>query len=123
MIYRDLNPRNVLVSEQQEYKLCDFGVAKAVNDATNRGLIVTWHYISPEIFRGDVYNQSCNVYSFGIMMHEIFTLCPPYFTSSIEFPNYYDIWARIENGYRSDTRTNMEQRRVRRNLVVYCWNP
>lgn len=69
-----------------------------MNETLTLGVIGTWQYMAPEIMtQNDTYNESCDVYSFGIMMHEIFTLSKPYV--SLEIVNQFAMGLRIINGY------------------------
>jgi serine/threonine protein kinase len=100
-MHRDLKPQNVLVNKDNICKLCDFGFAKVMNETLTVGVIGTWQYTAPEIMNeSETYNEKCDVYSFGIMMHEIFTLSKPYITSSSEYKNTFTIGMKIMNGYR-----------------------
>lgn len=82
--HRDLKPENVFLAMQDGEvfpKLLDFGIAKLMGDAagsnglkTNTGTpIGTPHYMSPEQCRGRDVDHRTDVYSFGIMAHELLT--------------------------------------------------
>jgi hypothetical protein len=99
IMHRDLKPQNVLVNKDNVCKLCDFGLAKVMNETLTVGMIGTWQYMAPEILNeSEKYNEKCDVYSFGIMMHEIFTLSKPY--ASAEVVNQFTIGMKIVNGLR-----------------------
>jgi serine/threonine protein kinase len=101
IMHRDLKPQNVLVSKDNVCKLCDFGLAKVMNETLTVGVIGTWQYMAPEIMNeSETYNEKCDVYSFGIIMHEIFTLSKPYITSSSEYVNLLTMSLKILNGHR-----------------------
>lgn len=69
IIHRDIKPQNILVSPKGDYKLGDFGVAK-VSEKTTAGTIAgTYEYMAPEVFRGESYNSTADIYSLGIVMY------------------------------------------------------
>lgn len=69
VIHRDIKPQNILVSSKGDYKLGDFGVAK-VSEKTTAGTIAgTYEYMAPEVFRGESYNSTADIYSLGIVMY------------------------------------------------------
>ena len=69
--HRDIKLSNVMVNSNGYLKMIDFGTAKVLNDYTNT-VIGTPHYISPEILQGKGYSLSCDFWSVGICMYEIF---------------------------------------------------
>jgi len=74
IIHRDLKPGNILLDEQGQPYLSDFGIAK-LTEATSmnsRGVIGTPAYMSPEHFEGKVSAQS-DVYAMGIILFQMLT--------------------------------------------------
>ena len=69
--HRDIKPSNIMIDSNGYLKMIDFGTAKVLNDYTNT-VIGTPHYISPEILQGKGYSLSCDFWSVGICMYEIF---------------------------------------------------
>lgn len=101
IIHRDLKSQNVLISEEWTVKICDFGlshVRKRVETVTIKKLqnllfmgkktpgTVTGHYgvygtpewIAPEVLQSLPYNESIDVYSFGIVLCELLSRQLPY---------------------------------------------
>jgi serine/threonine protein kinase len=82
IIHRDIKPSNVLISEEGNVKLIDFGVAK---DDTNQrltmtGLIVgTPSYMSPEQAHGDPLGPQSDLYALGILLYEMLTGIKPFY--------------------------------------------
>jgi len=77
IIHRDLKPDNVLLSEGNQVKLTDFGVARCIKDQqhlTATGLMVgTPYYMAPEQITGEALDQRIDIYAMGIMAYEMVT--------------------------------------------------
>ena len=69
IIHRDIKPENIFVSDVGRFKLGDFGIARQL-DKTSTGLSMkgTYSYIAPEVFKGETYNASVDIYSLGITL-------------------------------------------------------
>lgn len=69
--HRDIKPSNIMIDSNGYLKMIDFGTAKVLVDYTST-VIGTPHYIAPEILKGKGYSLSCDFWSVGICMYEIF---------------------------------------------------
>ena len=71
--HRDIKPSNIMIDSNGYLKMIDFGTSKilSLSDYTST-IIGTPHYIAPEILRGKGYSLSCDFWSLGICMYEIF---------------------------------------------------
>jgi serine/threonine protein kinase len=82
VIHRDIKPSNILIDDQGNAWLTDFGIAKIVEsavDLTGTGLIGTPAYMSPEQCRGEKdLSPASDQYSLGIMLFEMVTGRTPY---------------------------------------------
>jgi len=81
IIHRDLKPSNVLVSPDGYAKLMDFGVAKDMHGAsvtTTGEIFGTTYYISPEQALGEQVTPASDLYSLGVMGHELLTGTKPF---------------------------------------------
>lgn len=81
IIHRDLKPQNILIDNNGDVKITDFGIAVAVAEDTltrTNTLMGSVHYISPEQARGSVITKQSDIYSLGIIMFEMLTGHVPY---------------------------------------------
>lgn len=73
IVYRDLKPENLLISESGHVKLADFGFAKILESDRTYTLCGTPEYLSPEIIKGQKkgYGRSVDWWAFGILLYEM----------------------------------------------------
>lgn len=70
IIHRDIKPENIFINKNGEFKLGDFGIAKmmekTVSAMSQKG---TYSYMAPEIYLGQEYGFSVDIYSLGLVMY------------------------------------------------------
>lgn len=74
VIHRDIKPGNIFISEQSDFKLGDFGIARTIeayDDVLELSRKGTISYMAPEIFKGMQYSFDVDIYSLGIVMYRL----------------------------------------------------
>ena len=84
IIHRDIKPSNILIDDECNIRLCDFGSSRiCVKNKTFTSGVGTKWYKSPEILLGKKnYNKNVDVWSLGCIMAELFLLEPLFYGSS-----------------------------------------
>lgn len=72
IVHRDIKPDNIFISRFGEYKLGDFGIARKL-EATHANLSRkgTLNYMAPEVYKGEEYGSSVDIYSLGLVLYTL----------------------------------------------------
>lgn len=76
IIHRDIKPQNILMDEEGNVKVTDFGIAMALTETSftkTNSVLGTVHYLSPEQARGGMTTKKSDIYSLGILLYELLT--------------------------------------------------
>ncbi|HEX2075894.1 MAG TPA: serine/threonine-protein kinase [Geodermatophilus sp.] len=85
VIHRDIKPSNVLIDEQGRPVLVDFGLAKALDDASvtvSSQYLGTPRYMAPEQAAGEPVGHRADLYALGCLAFEVLTGTPPFMQDS-----------------------------------------
>ncbi|ESO08055.1 hypothetical protein HELRODRAFT_75629 [Helobdella robusta] len=120
-IHRDIAARNVLVTESRTMKLCDFGLAKdcykteEYKKKSTTPVPIKW--MALESLSKNIYTLQSDVWSFGVLLWEIFTLgsSNPY-SGLVMDKTFLD---RLQEGYRLE-KPSLADKEIY-NLMICCW--
>jgi serine/threonine protein kinase len=78
IVHRDLKPSNLLVDENWNVKVADFGFARIKEENATMTRCGTPCWTAPEVIRGEKYSETADVYSFGVVMWQVLTRKQPF---------------------------------------------
>lgn len=84
IVHRDIKIDNIFLSENGDWKLGDFGIAKQIEQVvSNQSRKGTYPYMAPEVYRGAPYGTGVDLYSLGIVLYRLLNhnrspFMPPY---------------------------------------------
>jgi beta-lactam-binding protein with PASTA domain/predicted Ser/Thr protein kinase len=83
IVHRDIKPGNVMLTPSGDVKVMDFGIARAMSQATSTmtqtsAVVGTAQYLSPEQARGETVDSRSDIYSTGCLLFELLTGRPPF---------------------------------------------
>jgi len=117
-VHRNLGARNILVGEGNKVKLAGFGMTKAMDDPDfnfRRGLKMAIKWMAPEVLQYNKYSTKADVWSFGIVLSEIFTLGKePYEDKASK-----EAFESVQDGYRMEKPELCPQEVY--DVMLMCW--
>jgi len=82
IVHCDLKSSNILIDNDLKIKVGDFGLSRVINRKNRTeccGRIGTPHWMAPEILKGGNYEESADIFSYGMILWELLTMEIPYF--------------------------------------------
>ncbi len=90
IVHRDLKPPNLIISQQGDLKIMDFGIARTIQDTIMRATVSqlgsstgTVAYMSPQQMQGKIPSVADDLYALGSTLYEMFTGKPPFWTGDL----------------------------------------
>jgi len=69
IVHRDIKPQNIFESEDGNFKLGDFGIAKTAERTTSGTKTGTYKYMAPEVYNNLPYGHAADIYSLGMVLY------------------------------------------------------
>jgi serine/threonine-protein kinase len=85
-IHRDIKPANIMLTDEEQPILMDFGLVKILNATSHTAtgaIIGTARYMPPEIINDEAPDERSDIYSLGITLYEALTSAPPFDAESV----------------------------------------
>jgi len=128
LIHRDLKPGNILIAsldanQHATAKIADFGTSKEVTSGSgiernNTAAVGTPLYMAPEVLDGERYTVSADVFSFAILLLELFTAVEPYDPDTFKSP--FHIAQFVTSGKRLTIPSKVPSPIA--DLITHCWD-
>ena len=133
IVHRDLKPDNILMTEDEQIKICDFGSSKNIKrksgskkiESKSTPYVVTRYYRAPELFLGKSdYDSKIDIFSCGCIIAELFTLTAlfPGFNEGLQIFEYMNILGVPDKKYLEEFNLNqtiLEAIKQFENVSVY----
>ncbi|RHZ76290.1 hypothetical protein Glove_199g130 [Diversispora epigaea] len=116
LIHKDFHSGNIVNETKISSYITDFGLCKPVSQNDKEKIYGVIPYMAPEtLIRGD-YTQASDIYSFGMIMLEVFTSYPPYYN----IPHDEKLATSICEGHKPEIMCEIPQ--FLKYLMEKCWN-
>uniref|UniRef100_T1H078 Protein kinase domain-containing protein n=1 Tax=Megaselia scalaris TaxID=36166 RepID=T1H078_MEGSC len=121
VLHGDLAARNILLSENNVVKICDFGLARSMYKGDNykkqgeARLPIKW--LALESLESQVFSTYTDVWSYGIVLWEFFSLAKVPYPGMDVHPNFLN---KLKDGYRMEKPTYANQELY--DIMLACWN-
>lgn len=127
VVHRDLKPHNLLIDGASHVKISDFGLAKVVdilktnidNTLTVKDETESFRYMAPELYRREKCNEKIDIYSFGMIMYQLFSP-----TCQVPFHHIPSAIAAAEAASLRNERPDLSPKLPLEisQLIQACWN-
>ncbi|XP_075225566.1 tyrosine-protein kinase Src64B isoform X2 [Lycorma delicatula] len=121
LIHRDLAARNVLIGDNNIAKICDFGLARVIEDdeyCPRQGSRFPVKWTAPEAIVYGRFSIKSDVWSYGILLMELFTY------GQVPYPGMHgrEVIEQVERGYRMPKPSSHPIPEPIYRLMLQCWD-
>ncbi|KAH8315999.1 hypothetical protein KR074_004636, partial [Drosophila pseudoananassae] len=122
VLHRDIKPQNLVMSNNfNVLKICDFGMATDLATYLSR-MRGSPAYMAPEVYQEKQYTETCDVFSFGIVLWEIMARKLPY--SHLPNPSCFAVLDAVKAGIRPPIEAvRADCWEGIKHLIQRCWHP
>ncbi|RHZ78316.1 hypothetical protein Glove_166g16 [Diversispora epigaea] len=116
LMHKDLHSGNIVNGTKTSSYITDFGLCKPVTENDPQKIYGVIPYMAPETLNRGEYTQASDIYSFGMIMYEVFTSYPPYYN----IPHDEKLVISICNGHKPEIMCEIPQ--LLKDLMEKCWD-
>jgi len=116
LMHKDFHSGNIVNETKISSYITDFGLCKPVTENDPEKIYGVIPYMAPETLNGGEYTQKSDIYSFGMIMYEVFTSYPPYYN----IPHDEKLVISICDGHKPEILNEIPQ--LLKDLMEKCWN-
>lgn len=102
VIHRDIKPQNLFINDFDDFKLGDFGISKTLDHTTKATKTGTSSYMAPEVYNGQAYGSSVDIYSLGLVLYWLLNERKLPFMPIGKVPSHSEIERAVERRYKGE---------------------
>lgn len=102
VIHRDIKPQNLFVNDFDDFKLGDFGISKTLDHTTKATKTGTSSYMAPEVYNGQAYGSSVDIYSLGLVLYWLLNERKLPFMPMGKVPSHSEMERAVERRYKGE---------------------
>jgi len=118
--HRDLKPQNILVSDNDSIKICDFGLSKMYDNGDAQFVLETCcgspEYVAPEVLDCKPYDKSVDIWAIGVITYVLLTGCFPFWDK--QHARLYEKIRKVEYIWPTNSLISPQARHLVSHLLV-----
>ncbi|RHZ79159.1 hypothetical protein Glove_151g109 [Diversispora epigaea] len=115
-VHKDFHSGNIVNDTLTKTYITDFGLCEQIFDKNYEKIYGVIPFLAPETLNGEKYTRDCDIFSFGMIMLEVFTGYPPFYNIRHDL----GLIISISNGLRPEIKCEVPQ--LLKDLMEECWN-